>query len=205
LESSTASSFLTILLNSIFHQYLGISEYTMGQVAEIGNVEPIVTWENTEAIFANMEDTSTWLHGRFTDLFAETAAIKDKIELSESSRRKLPSIESQDIPAQKDLLDIQVEITDTDPKSILGLCTYGGATVRPDVLELSGFDPSREEKFAINTHTTVELGDGTVLIKIPEEIKARIFFIKASLVDSDGATTADRTVMVSFKSNVSFK
>lgn len=187
----------------------------------IGNDQEIEAYENTAAVYNNMEKTATYLQERFqalgeevaqikavvedagtarklnqvADLVADVAEIKDALQ-DASARRRLASFDDQG-----SAFEIQMSVVSSkpDPLSFVCLFTQQGAPVRPHVFELTGLNTKEMALVPITTHNTTELGVGKMLVQLQEDADVKTIFLKAGLVDhASSAILAEKELMVSY-------
>lgn len=200
-------------------QSLAVSAFQFESNCLIGNDQEIEAYENTAAVYGNMDKTAKYLQARFqvlgrevaqikaavedagtarklqqvADLMADVAEIKDALR-DTATRRKLALLENQGT------FEVQTNIISSKPNPLSFVClfTQQGVPVRPHVLELTGLDTNEMALVPITTHNITELEVGTVLVQLQDNEDVKTVFVKACLVDhASNAIVAEKKLMVS--------
>lgn len=201
-----------------------IAEFTYGEVAEVGNVEPLETAARVSVVHANVEEIGKYLQARFaqtggflTDSFgsvtealvAQDSKLDDMQSLLDEmfeERRRLQVLDgtSEATVSSKTqsatvspMLRLQVEVVNHSPKELLVYTTLeGGMEVSPATVEVSFLDLSAKMFVPVVDPVTTELSLGTRMISLPDSIKTQHFRVKATSDHTKSET--ERTALVSF-------
>ena len=197
-----------------------ISDFTYGEKAEVGNIEPKETHESAMAVFDHMVETGKWMETQFNLVLSElnsqcTARRKDRLLLEERTNDEAPSVLGLVGSAVKDTLgemDAKLEnmAWDIDAKleqiakgslelkvvkkqSPATLLVYTAVHGVPVDLEFSieGFDVENETTSSV-PFDLKRLDTGKYLLKI--ESNFPFFFVKATY--HDGSNVLERSHLV---------
>lgn len=96
---------------------------------------------------------------------------------------------------------VQVEIVGTKPKGfICGIMRYEDADVSLELMDLEAFDADSETMVVVSAQKVVDLGNGRLLIKIPESMERNnLFSVRLGLKDKiSNKIVANHSQMVTF-------